>query len=479
MSARPHILVVDDHANTRLYLKTLLTHEGYLIREAATGQEALTSLKDHPLPPRRSLILLDLKLPDTTGNDLVPPLRTLYPQVPVVIMTAHASVETAVEAIRNGASNYLEKPIDEKKLLSLIEDLIVPDAPPDGAPNGLLLAGESPPMRLLLDRIRKAASHSIPILITGESGTGKELVARSIHNLSPRREEPFIAVNTGAISKELVNSELFGHEKGAFTSAQNRKDGWLLTAGKGTLFLDEIGTMELSTQISLLRVIENRTFYRVGGTEELAFRARIIGATNVDPQRLVEQGRLREDLYYRLNVFPIDVPPLRERGRDVLLLAKRFLGEAIELPEASIHITAGAEEVLLSYPWPGNVRELRNRMIEISVTYDIQGPSGAGGKPKIFELERDMIAPVLTLAKERIPEEPTLLPPPRTLKEGEREQIRRAIRDSSGNKSLAARILGISRKSLYAKMREYRIGEDDPPAPEDSEQSLLPAPPEK
>jgi two-component system nitrogen regulation response regulator GlnG len=262
-----------------------------------------------------------------------------------------------------------------------------------------------------------------------------------------------------------VNSELFGHEKGAFTSAQNRKDGWLLTAGKGTLFLDEIGTMDLSTQVSLLRVIENRTFYRVGGTEELAFRARIIGATNVDPQKLVEQGRLRDDLYYRLNVFPIDVPPLRERGRDVALLARKFLGEALEIPETAVHIAPAAEEILLAYPWPGNVRELRNRMIEISVTYDMQDPAGMSGRSRTFELEREMIAPVLTLSRERVGEESSPLPPPRTLKEGEREQIRRAIRDSAGNKSLAARILGISRKSLYAKMREYRIGEDEPPPP--------------
>ena len=429
------------------------------------GGKPSTHSATTPSPPRRSLILLDLKLPDTTGNALVAPLRALYPQIPVVIMTAHASVETAVEAIRNGASNYLEKPIDEKKLLSLIDDLLVTNELPETAPFGLLLAGESPPMHLLLERIRKAASHSIPILITGESGTGKELVARSIHNLSPRREEPFIAVNTGAISKELVNSELFGHEKGSFTSAQNRKDGWLLTAGKGTLFLDEIGTMDLSTQISLLRVIENRTFYRVGGTEELSFRARIIGATNVDPQKLVDQGRLREDLYYRLNVFPIDVPPLRERGRDVLLLARKFLGEALEIPETAVHIAPAAEEILLSYPWPGNVRELRNRMIEISVTYDMQDPSGIPGRSRTFELEREMIAPVLTLSRERGGEEAPPLPPPRTLKEGEREQIRRAIRDSAGNKSLAARILGISRKSLYAKMREYRIGEDEPSPP--------------
>lgn len=171
-------------------------------------------------------------------------------------------------------------------------------------------------MRALSERIRKASSHSIPILITGESGTGKELVARSIHHLSPRRGEPFIAVNTGAISRELVNSELFGHEKGAFTSALTKKEGWLSTAGKGTLFLDEIGTMELSTQIALLRVLENRTFYRVGGTEELEFHARIIGATNIDPVLLVNQGRLREDLYYRMNVFPI-VVPLSGTGRKI------------------------------------------------------------------------------------------------------------------------------------------------------------------
>ncbi len=479
MTAPFHVLVVDDHANTRLYLKTFLSHEGYHVREAGTGQEALEALKRDPLPPKRSLILLDLKLPDTTGNTLVPPLRSLYPQVPVVIMTAHATVETAVEAIRRGASNYLEKPIDEKKLLSLMEDLLGPQSlPADPAPEepeGILLAGESPSMRFLLERIRKAASHAVPILITGESGTGKELVARSIHRYSPRRNDPFIAVNTGAISRELVNSELFGHEKGAFTSALARKDGWLLTAGRGTLFLDEIGTMDLSTQISLLRVLENRTFYRVGGTEELSFSARIIGASNVDPLMLLEQGRLREDLYYRLNVFPIAVPPLRERGKDILLLSKRFLAESLALPESAIHLSPGAEEILCAYHWPGNVRELKNRMIEISVTHGFREEEGNGQTSPSFVLDRAMISPLLSGGKERSFEEEPGISPPKTLKDGERDQIRRAIHESSGNKSLAARILGISRKSLYAKMREYRIGDGsaqdasgEPSSPEQS-----------
>ncbi len=457
MKPQGRILVVDDYANTRLYLKTLLTHEGYVVSEAGTGREALDILKSDPLPAHRSAILLDLKLPDTTGTELVEPLRALYPQVPVVIMTAHATVETAVEAIRKGAANYLEKPIDEKKLLTLLGDLT---SAPKRTGRGLLsegelslplLAGESPAIKRLADRIRKAASHSIPILITGESGTGKELVARSIHQLSPRREEPFIAVNTGAISRELVNSELFGHEKGSFTSALSRKDGWLSTAGHGTLFLDEIGTMDLSTQISLLRVLENRTFYRVGGTEELSFHARIIGASNIDPLLLVNQGRLREDLYYRMNVFPINVPPLRERGEDILLLARRFLAEAFDSPDLTITISPAARDILMRYPWPGNVRELKNRMIEVAV---VQGSSAQTR----FDLEGEMIAPLLHLTA--TPDSSPPPSPPRTLKEGEREQIRRALSEAEGNKSLAARILGISRKALYAKMREYGIEED-------------------
>ncbi len=458
MRPQGRILVVDDYANTRLYLKTLLTHEGYVVFEAGTGREALEILKSDPLPAHRSAILLDLKLPDTTGIELVEPIRALYPHVPVVIMTAHATVETAVEAIRKGAANYLEKPIDEKKLLSLLGDLT--SAPMRTEKDILsgnelplpLLAGDSPAIRRLADRIRKAASHSIPILITGESGTGKELVARSIHQLSPRREEPFIAVNTGAISRELVNSELFGHEKGSFTSALSRKDGWLSTAGRGTLFLDEIGTMDLSTQIALLRVLENRTFYRVGGTEELSFHARIIGASNIDPLLLVNQGRLREDLYYRMNVFPINVPPLRERGGDILILARRFLAEAFDSPGLTINISPAAREILTTYPWPGNVRELKNRMIEVAVVQGITAPDR-------FELEGEMIAPLLHLT----PPPGTSLQalPPRTLKEGEREQIRRALAESKGNKSLAARILGISRKALYAKMREYEIEEEE------------------
>ncbi|MDA8027662.1 MAG: sigma-54 dependent transcriptional regulator [Nitrospiraceae bacterium] len=458
MKAQGRILVVDDYANTRLYLKTLLTHEGYVVFEAGTGREALEILKSDPLPAHRSAILLDLKLPDTTGIELVEPIRALYPHVPVVIMTAHATVETAVEAIRKGAANYLEKPIDEKKLLTLLGDLT--SAPKRTEKDILsgnelplpLLAGDSPAIRRLADRIRKASSHSIPILITGESGTGKELVARSIHQLSPRREEPFIAVNTGAISRELVNSELFGHEKGSFTSALSRKDGWLSTAGRGTLFLDEIGTMDLSTQIALLRVLENRTFYRVGGTEELSFHARIIGASNIDPLLLVNQGRLREDLYYRMNVFPINVPPLRERGGDILILARRFLAEAFDSPGLTIGISPQAREILTTYPWPGNVRELKNRMIEVAVVQGLTGPDH-------FELEGEMIAPLLHLAPS--PGSSLQPLPPRTLKEGEREQIRRALAESKGNKSLAARILGISRKALYAKMREYEIEEEE------------------
>ena len=458
MKVQGRILVVDDYANTRLYLKTLLTHEGYVVFEAGTGREALEILKSDPLPAHRSAILLDLKLPDTTGIELVEPIRALYPHVPVVIMTAHATVETAVEAIRKGAANYLEKPIDEKKLLTLLGDLT--SAPKRTEKDILsgnelplpLLAGDSPAIRRLADRIRKASSHSIPILITGESGTGKELVARSIHQLSPRREEPFIAVNTGAISRELVNSELFGHEKGSFTSALSRKDGWLSTAGRGTLFLDEIGTMDLSTQIALLRVLENRTFYRVGGTEELSFHARIIGASNIDPLLLVNQGRLREDLYYRMNVFPINVPPLRERGGDILILARRFLAEAFDSPGLTIGISPQAREILTTYPWPGNVRELKNRMIEVAVVQGLTGPDH-------FELEGEMIAPLLHLAPS--PGSSLQPLPPRTLKEGEREQIRRALAESKGNKSLAARILGISRKALYAKMREYEIEEEE------------------
>ena len=459
MSVHGHILIVDDHANTRLYLKTLLNHEGYATREAGTGKEALDSLRTHPLPAHQSAILLDLKLPDTTGTDLLEPIRTLYPHLPIIIMTAHATVETAVDAIRKGALNYIEKPIDEKKLLALLSEVTatvhVSGRMDQGSPDSLpLLAGKSPAMRVLADRIRKAASHSIPILITGESGTGKELVAHSIHQLSPRREDPFIAVNTGAISRELVSSELFGHEKGSFTSAVSRKDGWLSTAGKGTLFLDEIGTMELSTQIALLRVLENRTFYRVGGTEELEFHARIIGATNIDPLLLVNQGRLREDLYYRMNVFPIAVPPLRERGEDVFILAERFLKEAFDNPAVRIALSPSAREILRHYPWPGNLRELKNRMIEIAVTQGL-------GPPAYFELSGHALEPLLLPSAAKFsPADDLQSKPPRTLKEGEKEQILRVLEETEGNKSQAARILGISRKALYAKIREYGIPED-------------------
>ena len=453
----PVLLVVDDHANTRAYLRTLLEHEGYGILEASTGEKALDLLNSGDGESIRG-VLLDLKLPNVSGIDLIRPIKERRPTLPVIIMTAHASVPTAVSAIQSGAFHYLEKPLSEEALLDTLKNALREGSHSDqkALPKEAQWEwpGIGPSMERLMERIRKASRHTFPVLVTGESGTGKELIAHTIHKLSAASGEPFVAVNTGAIPKELVASELFGSERGSFTGATERKSGWFEAAGKGTLFLDEIGTMDLSTQIALLRVIENRVYSRVGGTAGIPFTARIICATNDDLSQLIREGRFREDLYYRLNVHAIFLPPLRERREDILPLANHFLLQTMA-PSGDITIEFDRKAVaaLECYPWPGNIRELKNAMISLAIERGADFPSSGH-----CLIPADWLPESISC-----PEEPGRDPsaPPRTLREGEKEQIRKVLLETGGNKALASRILGISRKALYAKLRDYRLTKDE------------------
>ncbi|MHB1605032.1 MAG: sigma-54-dependent transcriptional regulator [Leptospirales bacterium] len=452
----PLLLIVDDHANTRAYLRTLLEHEGYLILEASTGEKALDILNSGEGDLVR-VVLLDLKLPNISGIDLIRPIRESRPTLPVIIMTAHASVPTAVSAIQQGAFHYLEKPLSEEALLETLKNALLMDKLPsrentrkEGQPEW---PGIGPFMDRLMERIRKASKHAFPVLVTGESGTGKELIARTIHHLSTASGEPFVAVNTGAIPKDLVSSELFGSERGSFTGATERKAGWFEAAGKGTLFLDEIGTMDLSTQIALLRVIENRMYSRVGGTAAIPFTARIICATNDDLPHLIREGRFREDLYYRLNVHTIFLPPLRERREDILPLANHFLLQTIAPnTDITIQFDQKAIHALEHYPWPGNIRELKNTMISVAIERGSEFPSSGH-----CVIPAEWLPETITALEEEFPGA-TL--PPRTLRDGEREQIRKVLLETGGNKALASRILGISRKALYAKLKDYGFVSD-------------------
>ena len=361
------ILIVDDEAAIRESLETLLAIEGYNVEAARTAEEGLAMLAASP----RDLVLLDFALPDRNGLEVLDEIRQRDPGLPVIMITAYGTVENAVKAIQAGATNFIQKPWDNEKLLAdvraSISRLRVEEE------NRQLkralkqrysfenIVGKSEPMLKIFDLVAQVAPSRSTVLIQGESGTGKELIAKAIHASSPRKDGPFVPVNTGSMPTELLESTLFGHVKGAFTSAIASKKGLFEVANKGTLFLDEIGTMGLDTQAKILRVLQDRKFMHLGGVQEVQVDVRIIAATNVDLKQLVKEGKFREDLYYRLNVISVNLPPLRNRMEDVPLLVTHFLARFSEengLPTR--HFSAEAMRPLLNYAWPGNVRELEN-----------------------------------------------------------------------------------------------------------------------
>ena len=366
-SANGSILIIDDEAAIRESLETLLAIEGYNVEAARTAEEGLAMLAASP----RDLVLLDFALPDRNGIEVLEEIRERDPGLPVIMITAYGTVENAVKAIQTGATNFIQKPWDNEKLLADVRASISRLRMEEE--NRQLkralkqrysfenIVGKSEAMLKVFDLVAQVAPSRSTVLIQGESGTGKELIAKAIHANSPRKDGPFVPVNTGSMPTELLESTLFGHVKGAFTSAIASKKGLFEIANKGTLFLDEIGTMGIDTQAKILRVLQDRKFMHLGGVQEVQVDVRIIAATNVDLKQLVKEGRFREDLYYRLNVISVNLPPLRNRMEDVPLLVNHFLGRFSEengLPTR--HFTAEAMRPLLNYAWPGNVRELEN-----------------------------------------------------------------------------------------------------------------------
>ncbi len=375
------VLIVDDEAAIRESLQTLLELDGYETDTAASGKEGLTRAGEKPY----DLVLLDVALPDANGIDLLAELREHDPGLPVIIITAYGTVENAVRAMQSGASNFVQKPWDNEKLLADVRSAVARRRAEEENVqlkralkqryNFENIIGKSEPMLKIFDLVAQVAASRSTVLLQGESGTGKELIAKAIHLNSPRRDRPFVPVNTGSMPPDLLESTLFGHLKGAFTSAIASKKGLFEIADRGTLFLDEIGTMGMDTQSKILRVLQDRKFMHLGGVHEIQVDVRIIAATNVDLKILVKEGKFREDLYYRLNVIMIELPPLRQRKEDIPLLVEHFLQKyAEENGRSQPRLTSEAMRSLLTYSWPGNVRELENvveRAVVLSSGSDI------------------------------------------------------------------------------------------------------------
>jgi DNA-binding NtrC family response regulator len=361
------VLIIDDEAAIRESLETLLELEGYGVESASTGEEGLARIGERSF----DLVLLDLALPDRNGMDLLAEIHLQDPGLSIIMVTAYGTVENAVKAMQGGAANFVQKPWDNEKLLADVRAAVARHRAEEENVqlkralkqryNFENIVGKSEPMLKIFDLVAQVAPSRSTVLLQGESGTGKELIAKAIHLNSPRRERPFVPVNTGSMPPDLLESILFGHVKGAFTSAVASKKGLFEIADRGTLFLDEIGTMSLDTQSKILRVLQDKKFMHLGGVHELQVDVRIIAATNVDLKQQVREGKFREDLFYRLNVITIDLPPLRQRKEDIPLLATFFLNRYSEENERPTRrITPEALRPLLTYSWPGNVRELEN-----------------------------------------------------------------------------------------------------------------------
>ncbi|MFZ5824549.1 MAG: sigma-54-dependent transcriptional regulator [Bacillota bacterium] len=438
------LLVVDDEPNMAwLFEQSFGRH--YDVIKAHSGLEALAVLEAGP----PDLVLLDLMMPGMDGLTALREIKRRHPNLPVLMMTAYATVKTAVEAIKTGAADYVIKPFDLDEVRRVMEAALPPSPSeqPLRRPQGLL--GDSPPMLEVLRKIQRVAQADVSVLILGETGTGKELVARAIHTNSPRAARPFVAVNCAALPENLLESELFGHEKGAFTGAQSRKPGRFELADGGTLLLDEIGDMPLAVQAKLLRVLESRQVEPLGSTRALPVDLRVLAATHRDLPEMVKQGNFREDLYFRLAVVPITLPALRERRGDVGLLAHHLLkGFAERHGKEFLGFSSQALQALESYRWPGNVRELRNLMEQVAVLWD-------GGQVDLEHLPEYLTAP----GREAVAPGQSLKEEVRSLKaDYEQERILAALRSVGGNRTQAARLLGISRRALQLKLKELALG---------------------
>ena len=444
MSSRTSILIVDDEKIVRDSLSKWFAEDGYEVGSAADANEALRQMQAR----RWEIILLDIKMPGMDGMELQVKIREIDPSATIIFITAHASVDTAVRALKTGAFDYVTKPVDPDYLSHLIQNAIRQRALVNENiklkeqlaefPKLDEIIGESPAIQKVFELIHTVAKTDTTVMIRGESGTGKELIARAIHSNSERRYFPIVTINCGAMPEGVLESELFGHERGAFTGAQYRRKGKLELADQGTLFLDEVGNIDMKTQMDLLRVIETKQFTRVGGNETIKVDFRIICATNKDLEKAVQEGSFREDLYYRLNVFSIFIPPLRERKSDIPLLADYFVGKyarAMAKPISSI--SPEALDVLVRYDWPGNVRELENAIERAMV---VGKPPAIGPQDLPFQLS-----------------EKNSRPHTGSLAAMEKSHIASVLEQNNWNISRSAEILEIDRVTLYNKIHKYGL----------------------
>ncbi len=468
---KPVVLLVDDEDTIRLFLEKTIREEGYNPLTAATGEEAI-EMVFRELP---DLVLLDLKLPDMNGMKVLEKIKENISEICVIMLTAFGDIETAVKAMKAGAFDFVNKPVNLEQLLLTIQKGLesqklnrelfqlrrkVKEDFWEGH-----IPGESEQMKEIYNVVKRvASSETTSILIEGESGTGKEMIANMVHRLSPRKDKPFLEINCASLPEQLLESELFGHEKGAFTDAKSQKTGLLELANKGTLFLDEIGEMSLTIQVKLLRVLEKMSFRRVGGTKDISVSVRIISATNRDLKEAVEQKKFREDLYYRLKVIPIYIPPIRERKEDIHILLKHFINVFNKRFNKDFReIDDQAYQLILDYPWPGNIRELKNmveRVVLLEDDHTLRADYIPGSMKKgIDKSARDSVVKNLERVMSR-PYPEGGIDFESLIKQTESDLIKKALKESGNNQSEAARLLNLNRDKLRYRLKQYDLDDE-------------------
>ncbi|HSO31415.1 MAG TPA: sigma-54 dependent transcriptional regulator [Labilithrix sp.] len=458
-NASDAVLVVDDDVAIGRVLVALLEQRGHEATHVPSAEEAVRALDARPY----DVVLSDVRMPGMDGMGLLDHVAARFPGLPVVLVTAHGSVALAVEAMKRGAADFVQKPFDKDEIAFVVEKALASSrharaAVPPPALDDSDLVGDSPAMQEVFATIRKVAPTTSTVLVRGETGTGKELVARALHANSPRKDEAFVTVHCAALPETLLESELFGHEKGAFTGAAQRKPGRIELAHKGTLFLDEIGDVPRSVQVKLLRVIQERELERVGGTQTVRVDVRIVAATHRDLEAMVASGEFREDLFYRLAVVPVTIPPLRERAGDAARLARHFVGELGKSMRPGIRIDEDAVALLAAQSWPGNVRQLQNFVERLVVLAD-------GERVTRADVERELSRVPSSMS--RGPAGTDSFPPGGTTgarlsldvrrKETERETLVKALAQVGNNRTRAARLLEVSRRTLYNKLKEHGL----------------------
>lgn len=435
------ILIVEDDITFSLMLTTWLGKKGFVVRSSSSVSDAKRRLGEEAF----DLVISDLRLPDSDGIDLLKWLKSTHPSLPLIMMTSYAEIQTAVQAMKLGAADYIAKPLNPDELLGKIKELVrveekAPARVPVSSAPDLYIEGQSQAARQLYEHVRLVAPTDMSVLVTGASGTGKEYIARRIHEQSNRSKAPFVAVDCGAIPKELAASEFFGHVKGSFTGAIENKTGAFVAAQGGTIFLDEIGNLTYEVQVQLLRALQERKVKPIGSNQEIAINVRLISATNENLRQAIEKGDFREDLYHRINEFTIRIPDLKERKEDLLLFANHFLDLAnSELQKDIIGFDNDTMQLFQSYSWPGNLRQMKN-VIKYAT----------------------LLATGRYITRKKLPEELTENLPSHTniqLKnvEHERDLIRKALQECGNNKTRAAQLLGIDRKTLYNKLKIYQL----------------------